>query len=115
MVSRVLAAEWTKLQSLMLQEPTCLGDTPHINHATSFYSIVDLLAILPFWIDVALPSINIMPTTIFRIFRLIKLLKGEKYAPAFTLLDDVFVAKRLVLACTGCVCDNVGQGAMAGR
>jgi len=72
------------------------------------------------------PSISIAPTTVVRVFRLLTLLRGEdpgtappppgtlpapspdaqcrapKYGPAFSLLDDVFMAKRAILACTGC-------------
>jgi hypothetical protein len=79
------------------------GWGPYVQHVTSFYAVVDLLAILPFWVDELSPSISIAPTTVVRVFRLLTLLRGEKYGPAFSLLDDVFMAKRAILACTGCL------------
>lgn len=44
-----------------------------------------------------------LPTIVLRLILLIRLLKGEKYAPVFTLLDDVFAAKRMMLATTAFV------------
>ena len=45
----------------------------------SFYGMVDLLTVLPWWVDIFYPG-DIMPTTFVRSFRLIKLFRSDMYA-----------------------------------
>jgi voltage-gated potassium channel len=73
---------------------------PRIRHIFSFFSIIDLLAIVPFYVDLALPNVQIIPTTMLRVFRLVRILKSEEYAPVVGLLDDVFRAKKFILLMT---------------
>eukprot|EP01134_Creolimax_fragrantissima_P007328 CFRG7328T1 len=73
------------------------------NYLTSFFSIVDLCAILPFYIDLMLPNTDLIPTQIVRVLRFLLVLKFEQFAPALTLIDDVFRQKKFVLLTTGFV------------
>lgn len=75
------------------------------NMASSFIGIADLLAILPFYVQelilpLAAPHL-IFDATIFRIFRMARILEFERFFTAFSLLDDVFVKAAPVLKATG--------------
>jgi Ion transport protein len=60
----------------------------------SFYSIVDLLAIVPFYAALALPnSIVNKYDEYLRMCRIIRLVKLDKYVPSLTLIDDVIRLK----------------------
>lgn len=64
----------------------------------SFYSIIDLLAIVPFYIALAMPNSWVdRHDEYFRMLRLMRLLKLDKYIPSITLVDDVLRLKRKVL------------------
>lgn len=70
-----------------------------IRYILSFYSIIDLLAIVPFYIAMAMPHSWVdRHDEYFRMLRLIRLLKLEKYIPSITLVDDVVRLKRNVLS-----------------
>ena len=80
-----------------------------ISHCCTFFAIVDLLSIVPYWIDL---SANVMQgtspftssstsSTFIRCLRLLRVLKAEKYTSAFTVFDDVLVANSDVLIITG--------------
>jgi hypothetical protein len=60
----------------------------------SFYSIVDLLAIVPFYAAIALPN-SVVNTydEYLRMLRIIRLVKLDKYVPSLTLIDDVIRLK----------------------
>jgi len=56
----------------------------------SFYSIIDLLAILPYYLALALPDSTVDEYDEYlRMARICRLLKLDKYIPSFTLIDDV--------------------------
>jgi hypothetical protein len=60
----------------------------------SFYSIVDLLAIVPSYIAFALPnSIVNNYDEYFRMLRIIRLVKLDKWVPSISLIDDVIRLK----------------------
>ena len=68
----------------------------------SFYSIIDLLAIVPFYIASALPGgIVDQYDNYFRLLRIMRLFKLDKYVPSISLLDDVIRAKKAPLMVTG--------------
>ena len=68
----------------------------------SFYSIVDLLAIVPFYVAVALPGGWVDQNDgYFRMLRLLRLLKLDQYIPSITLIDDVIRIKRQPLLAAG--------------
>mmetsp|Transcript_21568 Transcript_21568/g.31362 ORF Transcript_21568/g.31362 Transcript_21568/m.31362 type:complete len:1172 (-) Transcript_21568:211-3726(-) len=74
---------------------------------TSFIGLADLLAIAPYYIQVIVIPIFfptlVFDATVFRIFRLARILELEKFFKAFSLLDDVFVKAAPVLKATGVV------------
>jgi hypothetical protein len=77
------------------------------NMMTSFVGMADLIAIVPYYFQVfVLPyffPLFVFDATIFRIFRLARILELEKFFKAFSLLDDVFVQAAPVLKATGVV------------
>lgn len=70
------------------------GLVARVKYLFSFYSIIDLLAIVPFYIARFMPSFN---DDYFRMMRLFRLLKLDKYVPSISLVDDVFRLKKKVL------------------
>ena len=68
----------------------------------SFYSVIDLLAIVPFYISVAMPGSWVDDyDEMFRMLRLLRLIKLDKYIPSITLIDDVIRLKRNSLKIAG--------------
>ena len=66
------------------------GFVSRIKYVFSFYSIIDLLAILPYYVALVLPEgLADQYDEYLRMARIIRLLKLDKYAPSFTLIDDV--------------------------
>lgn len=72
-----------------------------LRYIVSFYSIIDLLAIVPFYLALALPGGWVdAHDEYFRMLRLLRLLKLDKYVPSISLIDDVFRLKRQALVVT---------------
>ena len=70
------------------------GVTSRIRFIFSFYSFVDLLAILPYYLTLALPgSLVDEYDEYLRMIRIIRLVKLDKYIPSITLIDDVIRLK----------------------
>lgn len=64
----------------------------------SFFSIVDLLSILPFYVDLMLPNTNLPACQFMRMFRLFRMMKVEgRYAAAFRLFDDALASNTKLL------------------
>ena len=83
---------------------TCATLYPRLSFFFSFYSIIDLLAILPFYLATSMPGGWVdQNDEYFRMLRLFRLLKLDKYVPSITLIDDVFRLKRHALLVTGFV------------
>ncbi len=60
----------------------------------SFYSIIDLFAIVPFYIAYAMPTSFVNDYDEYlRMLRIIRLVKLDKYVPSITLIDDVIRLK----------------------
>ena len=77
------------------------GFVARLKFLCSFYSIIDLLAIVPFYIAYAMPNSWIdAHDEYFRMMRLFRLLKLDKYVPSISLVDDVFRLKKKVLIST---------------
>eukprot|EP00899_Mesostigma_viride_P007563 jgi/Mesvir1/16808/Mv15172-RA.1 len=71
-------------------------------YATSFYGLVDLLSIVPWYVEQSFWITRIRcDATSFRVLRLLRLLQLERFVSAFTLMDDVFYRSRDTLACAG--------------
>ena len=60
------------------QDPKYSGARGRLQFLTTFFTLVDLAAIVPFFIDLALPG-DLKGTAFIRALRLIRLLKAEKY------------------------------------
>jgi len=78
------------------------GFMARVKYLFSFYSIIDLLAIVPFYIAYFMPNSWIdAHDEYFRMMRLFRLLKLDKYVPSISLVDDVFRLKKnvLIVAC----------------
>jgi hypothetical protein len=64
--------------------------TCRLSFLISFYSIVDLLAIIPFYVTLAMPdSVVNEYDEYLRMLRIIRLVKLDKYVPSISLIDDV--------------------------
>jgi len=60
-----------------------------VYYATSFLLLVDFVSVAPYWFFMITGDESPNFTTAFRVFRLVRLLKADKYLNAFSLLDDV--------------------------
>ena len=78
------------------------GLVSRVRFFLSFYSVIDLLAIVPYYLAVALPGSWVDDhDEYFRMLRLMRLLKLDKYVPSISLIDDVARLKRNVLLVAG--------------
>ena len=78
------------------------GFTTRLKYVFSFYSIIDLMAIVPFYIAYVLPSSWIdAHDEYFRMMRILRLLKLDKYVPSISLVDDVVRLKKKILLVAG--------------
>lgn len=68
-----------------------------VKYATGFFALVDLLAIAPYWGALVLGAESPDFTTAVRCFRLIRLLKAEKYLASFALLGSVLAENSTLL------------------
>ena len=68
-----------------------------LKYAVSFFAIVDFLSIAPYWVFILMGSETPDFTTAIRVFRLIRLLKADKYLQAFSLLGDVLAENATLL------------------
>ena len=69
------------------------GFKGRMSYITSFYSIVDLAAVLPFYLGILTPLANVN-TSFIRALRLLRMLKAEAYVEAFTVFDDIMYNNR---------------------
>ena len=70
------------------------GLTCRLHFIISFYSVIDILAIAPFYLAMALPnSIVDQYDEYLRMLRILRLAKLDKYVPSLTLIDDVIRLK----------------------
>ncbi len=65
-----------------------------LRYACSPFAIIDLLAILPFYLSLLFPMIDLR---VLRVFRLLRLLKLMRYSPALATLARVLVDERRAL------------------
>lgn len=73
-------------------------------YSTTFFGIVDLLTIAPWYIELVLTACGIVghdASDVFRLIRLFRLLELEHFITAFTILDNVICRSKGVLIATG--------------
>lgn len=74
----------------------------YAGYALSFFGVVDLATILPWYIQTVLAATGTpFDAQAFRVVRMFRLLGLEHFVSAFTLLDDVYRECKSVLAATG--------------
>lgn len=78
------------------------------NYILSFWGIVDLITVLPWWVQESMVLLSMLglqglnaDAFIFRVFRLLRLLQLEDFLSAFTLLDDAWAQCRETMVATG--------------
>jgi Ion transport protein len=66
--------------------------TSRLRFIVSFYSIIDLLAIVPFYLSWALPNSFVNDYDEYlRMIRIVRLLKLDKYVPSITLIGTLYL------------------------
>lgn len=100
-----------------IEDPDVASKGPilgRISYALRFFPVVDLLSIAPYWAYMFVPAESPDFTTALRVFRLIRLLKADKYVSAFALLGKVLaensallIASSFYAAVTWIVCSTV--------
>jgi len=81
-------------------------------YLTSFYGVVDLISIAPWYIEVIMSLCGLpLDTAAMRMFRLFRLFQIEHFVEAFTLLDDVVMHCKGTLAATGLLALIIWVGA----
>ena len=83
------------------------GWKARLRYATSPIGVIDLLAVLPFWLAVVLPA----EFKILLVFRIIRFLKLARYSPGMRSLLDVLYAERRALF--GCLVIFIGATLVA--
>ena len=71
-----------------------------VAYGLSFFCIVDLISILPYWLNLLGLIAEVEFTTAIRMFRLVRLLKADKYLNAFSLLGTVLFENGPLLLAT---------------
>jgi Ion transport protein len=75
-----------------------------IKFICSFYSVIDLLAIIPFYLSLALPNSFVNDYDEYlRMLRIIRLVKLDKYVPSITLVGKLLLVVVVVFFCPTCV------------
>ncbi|CAE7409298.1 Shal [Symbiodinium microadriaticum] len=72
------------------------------NYVCSFFGIVDLVTVAPFWIQTVMWLSGLQFNAfVFRIARLLRILQLEDFVESFTLLDDAWRSCRETMVATG--------------
>jgi Ion transport protein len=83
------------------------GLVGRIRYLPTFFSIIDLISTVPFYIDAFVfpnTDYDVSTTAYLRMFRLFRMMRVEgRYDTAFTLLDDVFWNQKDILCTAGFV------------
>jgi len=71
-----------------------------LGYVLSFYGLIDLAAVVPWYIDQALPNESWRSTNVIRVVRLSRMLRGPQAQEAESMLKQVFTDQREVLTVT---------------
>ena len=77
-----------RLWTVTLKYPDMKGALARLKYMRSFMAVVDILAILPFYIPFALP-VNLMVLRMLRLLRLLRIMKMNRYTGALVLIKNV--------------------------
>ena len=94
----IFTAEYLARLWIATEHPAFHGQNPwktRLSYACSPFALIDLLAILPFYLALLFPVLDLR---LLRIFRLLRLLKLARYSPALATLARVVVDERRALA-----------------
>ncbi|GAB5362946.1 hypothetical protein AAMO2058_000842000 [Amorphochlora amoebiformis] len=80
-----------------IEDPTY---QPRLGYVFSFYGLVDMAAVVPFYVDLCLPNASWKSTAIVRVFRLARMLRGPQAVEAQNMLHQVVIEKRNILMVT---------------
>jgi voltage-gated potassium channel len=69
-------------------------------YATSFFGIIDIVSIVPWYLSLAIDAKWLKHLVILRAARLLRILRVERYIPAFGLLYRVFTRQQVPIICT---------------
>ena len=105
----VFSIEYAARMYAVSEDPLYSGWVGRLRYGCTFFALVDLASILPYWIDLVItvsrgddPFTNTdSSSTFIRCLRLLRILKAEKYTQAFTVFDDVILANSDILTVTG--------------
>jgi voltage-gated potassium channel len=82
-----------RLWTADLRYPKLKPHIARIKHSYSFMAIIDLVAILPFYLPFLMP-IDLRVLRIFRMIRLMRIFKVNRYTSALKTIASVFIAKK---------------------
>lgn len=85
-----------RLWTADLAFPDRSGFAARIRHLVSFMAMIDLLAIVPFYLPFLIP-VDLRILRVFRLFRLARLLKFNRYTDAFSNVIKVVKSKSSIL------------------
>eukprot|EP00177_Eucheuma_denticulatum_P004150 GFKZ01007536.1.p1 GENE.GFKZ01007536.1~~GFKZ01007536.1.p1 ORF type:complete len:295 (-),score=38.79 GFKZ01007536.1:623-1507(-) len=86
---------WACVESPAVAAKGCLMG--RLSYAFSFFPVVDFLSIAPYWGAMLFGHESPDFTTALRLFRLVRLLKADKYLQAFSLLGNVLAENATLL------------------
>jgi len=90
------------------EDPKYSGPNGRLKYCMTFLALVDLLSVLPYWIEVGLTGKVITPysdssstmSNVVKALRLLRILRFERYTHAFTSFDDVIMRNADILSVT---------------
>lgn len=95
----VFTAEYlAKLYSCTEDPKFSNGTTGLLIYITNFLPMVDLFSVLPYWIEVFIIGNIAVQSNLVKAFRLLRILRFEKYTHAFSSFDDILWRSKDVLA-----------------
>ncbi|GKY98976.1 hypothetical protein MPSEU_000853300 [Mayamaea pseudoterrestris] len=88
-----------RLYTADLESELYKGFWGRIRYVPTFFSVIDLVSTLPFYIDsFLLRNSNIAASSFLRMFRLLRMMRVEgRYDTALTMMDDVYAAQKSIL------------------
>jgi voltage-gated potassium channel len=88
-----------RLWTAPLKHPQLRGIAPYFKFSFSFLAIIDLLAILPFYLPIFM-VVDLRLLRMLRIIRLLRILKLNRYSRSLSILGRVLVEKKADLLAT---------------